>query len=78
MQITKRSGFTGITHTREINVTEQQLKAWQDGMLIQSAMPNLSASDREYLMTGATPEEWKATFGGDDEEEEQQQEPSPT
>ena len=26
--------------------------------LIQNAMPNLSADEREFLMTGITPEEW--------------------
>ena len=25
-------------------------------------MPHLSADDREFLMTGVTPEEWDATF----------------
>lgn len=58
MQITKTSMFTGNTATREIPVTQEELDDWASGTLIQDAMPSLSADDREFLMTGATPEEW--------------------
>lgn len=58
MLISKRSELTGKFHTREIPVTEKQLSDWKSGMLIQLAMPRLSADDREFIMTGATPEEW--------------------
>ena len=63
MLVTKQSGFTGKINTREIDVTEQQLANWRAGTLIQVAMPYLSTDDREFLMTGVTPEEWEATFG---------------
>lgn len=63
MQITKTSAFTGKVHTREIDVSERQIKQWIEGELIQNAMPELSADDREFLMTGVTPEEWEETFG---------------
>lgn len=63
MQITKVSMFTGKIHIREINVTEEQLASWKGGMLIQKAMPHLSADDREFIMTGVTPEEWNVAFG---------------
>ncbi len=49
-------------HTREIDVSQSQLDAWKSGVLIQNAMPNLSADDREFLMTGITPEEWDEHF----------------
>ena len=49
-------------HTREIDVCQSQLDAWKSGVLIQNAMPNLSADDREFLMTGITPEEWDEHF----------------
>ena len=48
MKITAVSPFTGKEHTREIAVTEQQLALWRSGMLIPDAMPNISASDREF------------------------------
>jgi hypothetical protein len=62
MLITKVSDLTGITHTREINVTEDQIRIWQDGEYIQRAMSNLTAGEREFIMTGTTPEEWTAAF----------------
>lgn len=64
MLITKVSMASGQTHTREINITEEQLKLVNEpnGALIQSVVPFLSADDREFLLTGITPEEWKALF----------------
>lgn len=64
MTITRTSTLTGITRTKEINVTEEQLFAWQNGALIQDAMPQLSADDREFVKTGITGEEWDQLFGG--------------
>jgi hypothetical protein len=58
MLISRRSELTGKYHTREISVTEGQLSDWKSGMLIQQAMSNLSIDDREFIMTGAMPEEW--------------------
>ena len=60
MTITRKSGLTGHTHTREIDVTDDQLESWAKGALIQDAMPHLSPDDREFIMTGITPEEWLA------------------
>ena len=63
MDITKTSPFTGLTHTRSINVTDDQLDRWQQGALIQDVMPNLSPDEREFIMTGITPNEWDEEFG---------------
>lgn len=63
MLIRMSSMLTGKIHEREIDVTPEQLKAWREGALIQDAMPHLSADDREYLISGATPEEWDRAFG---------------
>ncbi len=49
-------------HSREIDVTQSQIDAWKGGVLIQNAMPNVSEDDREFLMTGITPEEWDTHF----------------
>ncbi len=69
MQITRQSPFSGKLNTREIPVTNEQLIAWKSGTLIQDAMPNLSADDREFILSGITPEEWEETFGKDDTED---------
>lgn len=42
----------------DIDVTPAQIDAWVQGMLVQSAMPDLSADEREFIMTGITPNEW--------------------
>lgn len=70
MLITKTSQLTGIEHTREIDVTVEQFDNWNcHGMLIQDAMPHLSPADREFILSGITPEEWEAAFAPDDEDE---------
>ena len=58
MLITNTSIATGITRTLELPVTPEQVNAWQSGALIQEAMPELTADQREFLMTGMTPDEW--------------------
>lgn len=73
MLVTKVSAFSGKEHTREIAITEEQMARWKAGEYIQTAAPNLSADDREFLISGATPEEWEAAFGGDTEEEPEEQ-----
>ena len=64
--ITRRSPLSGRTNSLNLDLSEGALQAWQDGMLIQDAMPNLSADEREFVMTGITPYEWDNMF--EDEE----------
>lgn len=65
-KITRQSMLTGILHTMELPVTMHQYTLWEEGMLIQDAMPNLSADEREFIMTGITPFEWVEAFGEDE------------
>jgi hypothetical protein len=69
MLITKKNPITGISNTFDIPVSYQQLAKWEDGMSIQLAMPNLSSDEREFLITGITPESWDAIFQDDSETE---------
>lgn len=64
MIITRKSPFSGKINKMEINVTAKQIARWQSGELIQDAMPNLTADEREFIKTGITPEEWEDTFSG--------------
>lgn len=64
MQVTKTSKMTGKEHTREIAITPDQMARWKAGAFIQDVCPHLSPDDREFLISGTTPEEWEATFGG--------------
>lgn len=59
MKIKRNSPFTGTSHEQEIDVTEEQLQDWLGGTLIQNAMPDLTADEREFIQTGITPKEWK-------------------
>ena len=68
MKITRTSKLTGTERTREIDLTPEQLAAWEEGELIQDAAPHLSDAGREFVMTGITAEEWTAVFGDGDEE----------
>ena len=61
--MTKTSPLTGKTTTLDIDVTEEQIASWQGGELIQNAMPNLTADEREFIKTGITAEEWEELFG---------------
>ena len=70
MHIIRKSDMTNIVNARDIDVTEEQLKDWQGGTLIQDAMPNLSPDDREFLMTGITSEEWEVLTEMDEEYED--------
>jgi hypothetical protein len=67
MKITKTSQLTGKTHTLDIDVTESELMRIENrrinGELIQRIVPKLCMSDREFLMTGITNEEWIGMFG---------------
>jgi hypothetical protein len=73
MKITRKSPLTGITRTKEIDVTIDQILAWEEGELIQNAMPQLSADDREFVKTGITGEEWDQLFGGSEETQEEEE-----
>lgn len=66
MLIKRTSMLSKKEHVQDIPVTEAQLAAWEKGMLIQNAMPNLTAGQREFIMTGITAEEWDEAFGGDE------------
>jgi hypothetical protein len=68
MIITKTSTLSGIERTMDLPITEEQLKNWEDGMLIQKAMPNLTSDQREFLITGIVNEEWEELFAGYDDD----------
>jgi hypothetical protein len=66
MKITRKSVITGVERTKELDVTEEQFRSLENGLLIQDAFPNLTLSDREFLMTGIVEEEWNDMFKEDE------------
>jgi hypothetical protein len=69
MKVSRKSIHSGKVTERELDVTQDQLDRYERGEgLIQEIFPHLSASDREFLMTGLTDEEWDEVMGEEDEE----------
>ena len=62
------SPFTGKLNQMDLPVTEDQVNKYNNGALIQDAFPNLTASQREFIMTGMTDDDWDNMFPPDDEE----------
>jgi hypothetical protein len=42
----------------DIDVEPHEYQAWVSGQMIQNCMPHLSVSDREFLISGVTDDEW--------------------
>lgn len=70
MKIVRESRLTGSVNSMWLTVTPEQLEAWDSGKVAQEAFPQLNASEREFVMTGITDEEWDAAFGNSEEDEE--------
>jgi hypothetical protein len=63
MLITRKSLISGNINTMSLPITEEQYNAWEQGTLVQVAMPHLTPDEREFVMSGITPTEWAETFG---------------
>ena len=53
--------FCGEDHAVEVNLA--QYEAWQNGELIQNAMPDLTPTEREQLISGLCPKCQAEMFG---------------
>lgn len=63
MQLTRISPMSGKVNVMELPITEADLLAYEAGDLcIQDAFPQLSASQREFILTGITDDEWDKLF----------------
>lgn len=60
--------FTGHTAVMFLPITLEQYTRWQSGLdYIQNIMPHLTPDQREFLVSGATPDEWNSTFADDED-----------
>ncbi len=58
------SGLCVITKKPySVKVPKEALYKYNQGALIQEAMPTVSKDDREFLISGYSPEGWKQVFG---------------
>jgi len=63
MQIRRTSIISGIERVRDIPVDPNDMMLYQLEMgSIQELMSYLTDDDREFIMTGITPEEWQQAF----------------
>ena len=69
LRVINTSALTGKENQMILPVTETQIKRWQDGDLVQDVFPFLNDDQREFLMTGITPDEWEAALGADDDDD---------
>jgi hypothetical protein len=65
--VVRKSILSGVVHEQEMDITVEQLdNYYKGGLLIQDAFPNLSADEREFILSGITPDEWDATFNDEE------------
>ena len=62
MLVGKKSQLSGKSHEMEIAVSEKQITLWMEGELIQNVMPNLTPTEREFLISGMSIAEQEAVF----------------
>jgi hypothetical protein len=56
--------MSGMVNRMNLDVTVEQIEQWKGGDLIQDVMPHLSRDEREFLITGMTPDEWDLYLEG--------------
>ncbi len=66
VKVTGICSVTGKPHS--IIVSEAGLIQWQTGTLIQRALPDATPDEREFLMSGISPEGWILAFGTEEDE----------
>jgi len=80
MQVKMISPITGQANTRTIATDDpDRLLRWlqgEDQEHIQTAFPNMSPDDREFLISGTMPEDWDLVFGPDDRDPDDIDEPT--
>ena len=71
LEVTKKSILSGKTNTMTLDITQEHLDKYEQvgGLLVQAVFPNLSAGEREFLISGITPEEWNNTFGEEEDDD---------
>ena len=67
IEVTRISPLTGNVNKMYLDITQEQVAEWnapaQERRLIQDIFPNLNDDEREFIMTGYTPADWKNLHG---------------
>ena len=65
----KKSMLSGKVNSMVLPTTQGKIEHWiSTCMLVQDAFPELNDDQREFLVSGITPEEWDDMFGEEDDE----------
>ena len=70
IKIARRNPMTGKLVEKELDITTEQYERWASGELIQVAMPNLTPSEREFIITGIDDDSWDKIFNNEEEEDD--------
>ena len=71
MKITRTSIFSNKTRTRDLKITEAEWNLYLEGeTVIQKCFPDLTNSEREFIISGSSDAEWAALAPDEDESEE--------
>ena len=67
VEVTRISPLTGNVNKMYLDITQEQIAEWnapaQERRLIQDIFPNLNDDEREFIMTGYTPADWRNLHG---------------
>ena len=70
MLVTRRDPFNGQVNTIEMNITREQMIRWNEGEVAQRVFTQLTADEREFIISGIPPGKWEEYMGCDEEDEE--------
>ena len=71
ISFTKKSMVTGREHTMMLDTTQEKLDQWLKGKVddyIQEYFSELTDTEREFILTGTTEEEWDEIFPEEESE----------
>ena len=67
VEVTRISPLTGNVNKMYLDVSQEQVEEWnkpgKERRLIQDIFPNLNEDEREFIMTGYTPADWRNLYG---------------
>jgi len=67
LEVTRISPLTGNVNKMYLDITQEQVEEWnkpgKERRLIQDIFPNLNEDEREFIMTGYTPADWRQLHG---------------
>ena len=71
MKLMQVSIWSGELNSMELSIDAdaycQGVELMKQGKLIQDVFPQLSATEREFILSGMTPDEWSEAWGKADE-----------